>query len=218
MGWPFSSGGAIGGVLCSLVLAGPSVSTNDSIRLRSFAGLNYHDPAIVLRGLRRAESDPRFSTLPDDVRQLRKQSQKTWREGRVGALFAYGMGQRVLGLDVQIALVEDEDYDFVTCWQQNDEVFYCPVQEKELPPSHLNDGATLSETLALLARSTPPSDTVALVYLNRGLQLDFSDVVIPAMGFRELWFIGAVSPDQDNWVLFGDALTSLRRFDFEYPA
>jgi hypothetical protein len=54
--------------------------------------------------------------------------------------------------------------------------------------------------------------------LNRGLQLDFSDVVIPAMGFRELWFLGAVSPDQDNWVLFGDALTSLRRIDFEYPA
>jgi hypothetical protein len=192
--------------------------THDRIRLRSFAGLKYYDPAIVLRGLRRAESDSRFSTLPHDVRQLRKQSQKTWREGRVGALFAYGMGQRVLGLDVHVALVEDEDYDFVTRWQQNDEVCYCPVQEKELPPSHLNDGATVGETLALLARSTPTSDTVALVYLNRRLELDFRDVVIPTMGFRELWFIGAASPDQDNWFLFGDALTSFRRFDFEYPA
>ena len=191
---------------------------HDRIRLRSFAGLKYYDPGIVLRGLRRAEYDSRLSTLPDDVRQLRKQSQKRWREGRVGALFAYGMGQCVLGLDVHVALVEDEDYDFVIRWQQNEDVFYCPVQEKELPPAHFNDGATLDETLALLARSTPPSDTVALVYLNRRLALDLSDVAIPTMGFRELWFIGAASPDQDSWFLFGDALTSLRRFDFEYPA
>jgi hypothetical protein len=75
----------------------------------------------------------------------------------------------------------------------------------------------VDETLALLARSTPPSDTVAFVYLNRRLTLDFRDVVILTMGFRELWLIGAASPDQDNWSLFDDALTSLRRFDFEYP-
>jgi hypothetical protein len=191
---------------------------HDKIPLRSFAALKYYDPAIVLRGLRSAESDSRFSTLPNDVRQLRKQSQKTWREGRVGALFAYGMGQCVLGADVHVALVENEDYDFVTRWQQNDEVFYCPVQQKELPPSHLNNGATVGETLALLARSMPPSDTVALVYLNRRFELDFRDVVVPTIGFRELWILGAASPDQDKWFLFGDALTSLRRFDFEYPA
>jgi hypothetical protein len=83
----------------------------------------------------------------------------------------------------------------------------CPSQRR----------ATVDETLALLARSTPPSDTVAFVYLNRRLTLDFRDVVILTMGFRELWLIGAASPDQDNWSLFDDALTSLRRFDFEYP-
>jgi hypothetical protein len=195
-----------------------STMTHDKIRLRHFAGLKYYDPAIVLRGLRLAEIDSRFSALPDDIRQLRKQSQKTWREGRVGALFAYGMGQCVLGVDVHVATVEHEDYDFVTRWQQKDEVCYCPVQQKELPPSHLNDGATVDKTVALLARSTPLSDTVALVYLNRRLELDLRDVVIPTIGFRELWFIGAASSDQDNWFLFGDALTSLRRFDFQYPA
>src|SRR5262245_16225953 len=77
-----------------------STMTHDKIRLRHFAGLKYYDPAIVLRELRRAEIDSTFSTLPDDIRQLRKQSQKTWREGRVGALFGYGMGQCVLGVDV----------------------------------------------------------------------------------------------------------------------
>jgi hypothetical protein len=50
------------------------------------------------------------------------------------------MGKCVLGLDVHVALVEDEDYDFVTRWQQNDEERYCAVQIKELPPVHLNDG------------------------------------------------------------------------------
>ena len=38
--------------------------------------------------------------------------------------------------------------------------------------------------------------------------------MLSTMSFRELWFIGAPSPDQDNWFLFGDALTSLRRFKF----
>jgi hypothetical protein len=80
------------------------------------------------------------STLPVEVRQLRKHGQKTFREGRIGALFSYGMGKCVLGLDVHVALVEDEDYDFVTRWQQNDEERYCAVQIKELPPVHLNDG------------------------------------------------------------------------------
>jgi hypothetical protein len=190
----------------------------DSLRLRQLATLKYYDPATVLRELRQIEFDPKFAKLPDKVRQMRTQSQKVWREGRIGLLFAYGMGLRVLNCPVTLATGEAEDYDFVTRWMVGDTENYSPIQEKEWPPLHLNDQVELEEVLARLGKSTAPTDTVALVHLNRRVELDLQRVRIPAMNFKELWFIGATTPDQNDWVLVGDVLHAPQRYDFKYPS
>ena len=189
----------------------------DSSRLRAFAALKYYDPANVLREHRKLENEPALRALPQNVRQLRTHKYRRWREGRVGALFAFGMGQCLLKTPVFIALAENEDYDFVTRWQQGDQDCFCAVQEKELPPAHLNATVTLDAILRRLANSRVRSDTAALVYLNREGLIDLSSVVVPRTLFAELWFMGAMSPDQNKWYLFGNALDCPGLFHFNYP-
>jgi hypothetical protein len=190
---------------------------DDAVRLNQLASLQYFDPAEVLRELRRVERNPAFAGLPSDALQLRTQRQRTWREGRIGALFGYAIGRCVVGASVSIALSEAEDYDFITRWQQGGEDHFCPVQEKEWPPEDRNPQLSLQDILARLARSSARSDTIALVQLNRRVELDLSALRVPKMGFRELWFIAAASVDQGEWSLFGDMLNGPRQFDFSYP-
>jgi len=193
---------------------------DDNIRLRAFATLQFYNPMMVLPALRQLELHPGMATLPPRVRQLRTPRMRIFREGRIGAIFAYGMSQCVLRCPVSIALQEAEDYDFVTRWRQGDTARYCPVQEKELPPVDLNPNATLDETLAILAESCPPdapSDTVALVHLNRRADFQLARIKVPPMGFSQLWFVGAITLDQSRWMIFGDALKTPGEFEFDYP-
>ena len=79
------------------------------------------------------------------TRRLRTNSLKEGREGRDSALFAYGIRDQVLRHPVWIAKSENQDYDFVMRWIQDESDFYCPVQLKELPPEDLNPQIALED-------------------------------------------------------------------------
>ncbi|MEW5978331.1 MAG: hypothetical protein AB1898_21250 [Acidobacteriota bacterium] len=192
--------------------------SQDRIGIRTFDAMRFYDPAVVLRHLRSLERDPRLQSLPEATRRLRTNSLKRWREGRIGALFAFGLGQQVLEAQVDVALAQEADFDFVTRWHRDGERHFCPVQEKEWPPADLNPAATLEGIMARLDKPSAPSRTVALLHLNRVAKVDLAVITPPAMGFAELWLIGSSDPDQNSWFIYGDALKSPRRFDFSYPS
>ncbi|MCI0440559.1 MAG: hypothetical protein L0177_15710 [Chloroflexi bacterium] len=150
---------------------------------------------------------------------MRTSDLKRDREGRDAALFTFGMGL-ASGKRIAFARHEGEDYDFVTAWVEDGTANYTPVQLKELVPAELNPTATLEALLGSLARRySQPTSTVLAVYLNRAARLqDLLAVRLPELGFAEVWYFCAVSPDAQRYAIFGDAKTELKELLFDYPS
>ena len=187
-----------------------------NVNLNAWSKLTYHDPEPVLRKLRRIETEFVPQIADRNVRELRTHRLKSEREARDAAIFAYGMGQ---SMNTKVVMVRDEsaDHDFLTCWKGENELHYCPVQLKELPPAHRNSDATLASLLEGLSRFTSSRTTVLAIKINRRLEFDPPTIDPSSVAFRELWFFGATSPDLNSWFLYGDALRSPNHFNFKYP-
>jgi hypothetical protein len=192
------------------------MTTGLSDSLKHWSSLKYHDPAQVLRQLRALEGEISASDLPDRVKRLRTNDSKRYREGRDAAVFTYGMSV-VHGGPVYYATEERDDYDFVALWADQDTQHFTPVQLKELVPADLNPTATLEDLVTRLADSVAPSQTVLAVKLNRRGQFDLDKITLPKLPWSEVWFFWSSSPDQSQWSIWGDALTTPIRIDFEYP-
>ena len=61
------------------------------------------------------------------------------------------------------------------------------------------------------------TDLVVAFHINRGVFVDFTTLRIPSLPIAELWFYGALSESQDEWVLYGNALNMPRSYTFAYP-
>jgi len=186
-------------------------------RFNYWRSLVYHDPAHVLREFRRIELSlpPGIDPI---VARLRTPGLKPDREGRDAALFTYAMC-RASAKDIRFARAEDEDYDFVTCWQEAATSHYTPVQLKELVPEDLNPRASLPALFeAVAAKYAAPTTTVLAVRLNRTAKLsDLLLVEMPPLGFAEVWYFCSVSADAQRWALFGDAKSQMKQLYFDYP-
>src|SRR5215470_2217060 len=101
--------------------------------------------------------------MPEEVRTLRVPSLRRTNYLRQAALFTYGMSCATQHA-IEFALVEDEDFDFITRWMEDDTVNYRPVQLKELVPEHLNS-VTFEEEMEKLFKYSP--GTTVAVYVNR---------------------------------------------------
>jgi hypothetical protein len=188
-----------------------------NVTLNAWSKLPYFDPEPVLKKLRRVEAEL-VPLIPDrDVRELRTHGLKSEREARDAAIFAYGMGKS-MNTKVLVARDESADHDFLTCWKSDDELHYCPVQLKELPPEHRNRDITLRSLLAGLPKVPGPRTTVLAIKVNRRGRFDLPQLDPASTSFREVWFFGATSLDQSEWFLFGDVLGSPGMCNFAYPA
>lgn len=91
-------------------------------RGRALQNLEYRDPRPFLVRLWQLEPRVAASSMPKKVKNLRTNSLKWERELREGALFCYGMSQRI-GQTVFLSPHESQDYDFVTSWAVGDSIW-----------------------------------------------------------------------------------------------
>ena len=187
------------------------------LRVRSWQRLRYLDPEKILRGLREIASSHPLHQLPIEVAQLRTRELRPYGEGRQAALLCYGLSQ-MLGGPVSFAQHATSDYDVVARFLLDDAVHYVPVQLKELVSAALNPRASLQAELDKISKYVDSKDLVVAVHLNTARRLVFSDLKFPYGIVRELWFFGALSPDQSRWVILGNMLgPSPQVLEFSYP-
>lgn len=188
-----------------------------TVRARRWRKLNYNDPAFVLRQLRRAEKSLPLQELPYELRTLRRRDVRKYGEGRQAAIFCHGMAA-LSGLRIDFAMLEEADYDFVAAYKNGDVLNFVPVQLKELVPTHVNPRAELQDELDKIAKYVDSKDLVIAFYLNTEKRIEFSELRFPVGVVAELWFFGASSQDQANWVLVGDMLgNNPVIYRFNYP-
>lgn len=194
-----------------------------SDRINFWRTLDYHDPAFVLRELRRAErelpskaAEQGFTLDPRSLR-LRTGGLKPHREWRDAALFSYGMG-RLIKARLWFAPHEAADYDFVTCWTSDDQAHFRPVQLKELPPADLNARLTLTQLVDSLRRYAPAPDTTLVIKLSRKPEGDWLGTRLPDSPFGEVYFFWGTKPHSESFAILGDLKQSPLLFPFDYPA
>lgn len=185
-------------------------------QLNHWRKLEYHDPAVILRRLRALEIEISGLDIDSQVRRLRTQELKKYREWRDAAVFSYGIGL-AQGWSLTYATEERSDYDFVTRWCVEDTENFCPVQLKELPPADLNPSVSIEQILRGSSKVARKSSTVLAVKLNRRDQLDLTKIGIPSLPWQQLWLFWSTAPDATRWALYGDALNAPGQFEFEYP-
>jgi len=189
---------------------------NDLIQMREWERLKYYDPSIILKHLGRLDHLAAESSLPQNVKTLRRNDLKKYREGRDAALFCLGMS-KVQGTTVFFARLEAQDYDFVTRWQNGDETIYTPVQLKEVVPESLNPNSNVNATLATLTKYSGSNRTVVALRVNREIHLEFDSIQFPDIRLGGIWLYGAMTPDQRKWSIYGDLLSEPHLWEFEYP-
>lgn len=152
------------------------------------------------------------------IHNLRTSKLKEERELWQACLFAHGIGSAVLSTEVCLAPVEADDYDCVARYIIGDTQHYVPIQLKEFVPEHLNPSTSLEVELEKLKKKCVDSrDLVIAIYLNRQFQLDLNTLKVPEIDIGELWFFGAVSPDQSQFMLWGDMLKDRKCYLYKYP-
>ncbi len=188
---------------------------SSAIHLRTLGTREFRDPLPFLRRLRLLEA--RLASLPmdADVRALRTNRLKEWRETRTAALFCHGMSKR-LGHAIYLAKGEIEDADFVASWMIGDEQQVAPVQLKEVVPEGRNGRSNLDSVLESLRKYSSPDLTVVL-HFNRELPFDPGQVSAPDLQISSLWILGCTAPDGSEWGLWGDFLTEVEESRFAYP-
>lgn len=189
-------------------------------RLRHFGKLKYVDPHGFLVELRKAEPNISLSDTPERIRTLRTNTLKDARERRDAALFCVGMSD-VLETKVKFSPVEDQDYDFVATWLEDETQNFCPVQLKEVVPAHLNPNSSIEKVIGKLLKYNDSQDLQVAIKLNRIGKFDPAEIDLPAgLGIGGLWVFGACSEDQSTWALWGDFMRTgqaTRGREYSYP-
>lgn len=174
-------------------------------RTRALQQLEFRDPRPFLVRLRELERQVAESRLSPTAKTLRTHALKSWKELREGALFCYGMGQRI-GQKVYMARSEAQDYDFVASWVVEGVRRLSPVQLKEVVPPALNSAASVQDRFNALSKYVDSEDLTVAIYLNRPVHFDPSRSVVPPLKIAALWVFGAISPDKTKWGLWGNFL------------
>lgn len=179
----------------------------NKIELRKLSKLDYREPTKFLIYLRQLEIEVALSQTPDSIRHLRTNGLKSMRELREAAIFCHMMGERI-GTTVYLSPAEAEDYDFVTLHQLDGTTHYSKVQLKEVPSIDLPGSRSIDNLIATLRKYGNAPNLCVAVHLNRRLQIDPSEIVVPqeARGIGSLWMFGAIALDQSRWGLWGDLL------------
>ena len=188
----------------------------DAVTLRSFNLLSFKDAEQYLINLRLLELDMTQMDIPENVRTLRTNQLKEWREMREAALFCHFMSQRI-GTTVYMAKGECQDYDFVAMWQNDEIRKYAPVQLKEVVPTHTNRNANIGDIIASLTKYVDSHNLIVAIHLNQRIHFEPKNLVVPDLKIGGLWVFGSISQGQSDWALWGDFLQSPTGTRHEYP-
>ena len=186
------------------------------IELRGWNKLSYIDPCKYLSGLDSLHKVFDLSELPREIEELRTRELEHHRETREAAIFCYGLGQCVLGNDVDFSMHEVSDYDFVTRTIYDDSVVYVPVQTKELPPNTIGSKSIESE-LEKLAKYGDSNDLVIAYHLNRCLNINIKNIKIPKLNIAAIYFFGMLPKPGNPWFISGGKLGEFGYGEFELP-
>lgn len=198
------------------IMCGYRMNVSDNIQTRVWSKLKFYDPELILQQLRIIENQVSRFSICKSVSALRTKKLKKYKEGREAALLCYGIGKCVLGTTVFFSPEEDSDYDFVAKWRIDDIEHYAPVQLKEWTPVHLNQQDKLVDIIKRLNKYTNSRDTIFGIYLNRSVNIDFSDLIIPDLSFAGIWLFGFNS-HSGSWFVYGDVLSHTQYLEFNYP-
>jgi len=189
----------------------------EAIRFREAARREYRDPVPFLRRLRIIEHRLLVESVTAEVRSLRTNRLKEWREARLGALFCHGMSRRT-GRKVYLSKGEFEDADFVGMWLDDDVQHFAPVQIKELVSEERNAQATLDALVQGLSRYSGRKDLTVLIHLNRHVHFNPESLVLPPrLPIAALWFLACTDPTHSEWVIWGNFLEQAEGTSFAYP-
>ncbi|TRD11268.1 hypothetical protein FGU71_05000 [Erythrobacter insulae] len=182
---------------------------HNKLRLREFSKLKYGDPRGFLARLRKfqEENSLALGNSPCEVRNLRTNLLKPERERRDAALFCVGLSE-LMNCEVRFATVEDQDYDFVASSQEADAGSlpkFCPVQLKEVVPSHLNANASIERVLKMLTKYVDSQDLVVAIKFNKAAHFNPVTLEVPAeLQLRGIWVYGSIAADQSEWAIWGN--------------
>ena len=186
------------------------------VRARGLQHLEFRDPRPFLVRLREIEPKLANSGLSPKAKALRTNELRWSKELREGALFCYGMAQRI-GQTVFLAPSEAQDYDFVASWVVGETQHLAPVQLKEVVPEELNAKASVQERVNALSKYVDSEDLTVAIYLNQSVHFDPAKLVVPRLKIAALWVFGAISPDKEKWALWGNFLEEPQGTQFAYP-
>lgn len=177
----------------------------------------YKDPRDMLIKFREIEREYSGKQIDPRTFRLRTRELKHVHEGRTAMLFAYGMQSTLLGVPLRVACVERDDYDCIATYERGNERVFVPIQIKELAPADLSPKADLQTELNKLKKYVSSDDLVVAFHLNRQTTIRFQELKVPPLSLGQLWFFGALAPNQDKWLLYGDVLAEPRPYYFDYP-
>lgn len=189
----------------------------DAIRLREAGKREYRDPVPFLKNLRKIELQNLSATVAPEVRTLRTNTLKEWREARLAALFCHGVSERT-GRKIFFSKGEFEDADFVASWTDNDVQHFAPVQIKELVPEEMNLRSTFDTVVQGLSKYSGKDSLTVVIYVNRQIHFDPFAVTLPQqLPIAALWILACVEPAQSEWAIWGDFLEEPEGTRFSYP-
>jgi hypothetical protein len=185
-------------------------------RINEWSKLKFVDPGILLPRLRQIQQKFATSNLNENIKNLRTNKLKTYREGWEAALFCCGM-KKVMGITVYVSSYEASDYDAIAMWVKDETQHFAPLQIKEIVPHKLNPETDINKEIAKLTRYSVSNDTTVVIHVNRIGRLELRSIKVPKLNIASLWLIGTTKPEKDRWAIVGDMLSKPEITEFDYP-
>lgn len=185
---------------------------------KAWTEYTYYDPTIVLPKLRIVRETFAASDTQKRIKNLRTNHLKRERESWDAAIFCKLLSLAT-GENILFSREEDEDFDSIFFWENEEGQNFAPIQLKELVPHELNPQASLSKILDGIRAKYCSPDLIVGIRLNQRTQLKLQSIDLSGLQLRELWMFGATSPDRSKWSLFGEFLSgniNQHEFDLEY--
>ena len=180
--------------------------------------ISLHDPEKILANLRWIQENFPLAEFPENVRNLRTRALRQALEMRQAALFSYGMSTAIQK-EVRFALKEEADFDAICSFEHEGKQISVPLQLKELVPEQLNPNSNLQNELDKLQKYRNSRDLVVAYHLNRSCDINIRTLNLPQDVVSEIWIYAANNPEQTEWSLTGNILsTDYRTYVFKHPA
>jgi hypothetical protein len=183
---------------------------DDRITIRQWDQLKYHDPAQILRRIRKLRGMLDLEDVRANHPELRNEL-RALVEGQQIALLCHGLSETTLGSKIHFALCEGGDTDAVALWQRPDANVRTPVQVKQAVRP--DDVQAIVESLA---KYKSPRLVVGIHVSGEGV-LRLPTIDRARLNISQIWMFGATSPDQNEWILIGDLLHDPSPRKFRYP-